>query len=370
MALTTVRGPQYMVLDMSSSNLKLAVGSYNSKTGVVSVEKVAVVPLENDSINDGQISDSFGINMALKHAWAKLGINTKNCIITTDGAFMHTRDIEIPQVAQNQISDMVKFELMGQSSSKDMDVDYIIYGDAVDPETNAKKLKVRATAALTDTIVAFRDFLKDVEKTPVALDTNQNAVRKLFDGGIINGNVSVNQSTILLIELSGATTTVTILDKGFPILTRRLQFGHNSIRQVAESMKKLQGGDNQSSLARRLNITKSDTEISVDPSDIDLWRESLADAPALQSAANAYFKSLTDAVSRTAQFAISKFHIDSISTCFLYGSGAGYKKIDKELSSQLSTQVETLNTLSTVNGPKDFMLPQFVNCCGALIRND
>lgn len=370
MALTTVRGPQYMVLDMSSSNLKLAVGSYNSKTGVVSVEKVAVVPLENDSINDGQISDSFGINMALKHAWAKLGINTKNCIITTDGAFMHTRDIEIPQVAQNQISDMVKFELMGQSSSKDMDVDYIIYGDAVDPETNAKKLKVRATAAPTDTIVAFRDFLKDVEKTPVALDTNQNAVRKLFDGGIINGNVSVNQSTILLIELSGATTTVTILDKGFPILTRRLQFGHNSIRQVAESMKKLQGGDNQSSLARRLNITKSDTEISVDPSDIDLWRESLADAPALQSAANAYFKSLTDAVSRTAQFAISKFHIDSISTCFLYGSGAGYKKIDKELSSQLSTQVETLNTLSTVNGPKDFMLPQFVNCCGALIRND
>ena len=70
MALSTVKGTQYMVLDMSSSNLKLAVGSYNSKTGVVSIEKVGVVPLELDSINDGQIGDSFGINMALKHAWA------------------------------------------------------------------------------------------------------------------------------------------------------------------------------------------------------------------------------------------------------------------------------------------------------------
>ena len=110
--------------------------------------------------------------------------------------------------------------------------------------------------------------------------------------------------------------------------------------------------------------------MSVDPSEVDLWHESLAETPALQSAANAYFKSLTDAVSRTAQFAISKFHIDSISTCFLYGSGAGYKKIDKELSNQLSTQVEVLNTISTVNGPKDFLLPQFINCCGALIRND
>ena len=370
MAVTSGKGTQYMVLDMSSSNLKLAVGSYNGKTGVVSIEKVGVVPLEIDSINDGQIADSFGINMALKHAWAKLGISSKNVIITTDGSFMHTRDLEIPQVASGQISDMVKYELMGQSNSKDMSVDYIVYGDAVDPDTNAKKLKVRATACPTESVTAFRDFLKDMEKNPVALDTNQNAVRKLFEGGIINGNVNVSQTTLLLIELNAATTTVTILEKGFPILTRRLQFGHNSIRQVAESMKKLQGGDNQSSLARRLNITKSDSDMSVDPSDIDLWHESLADAPALQSAANAYFKSLTDAVSRTAQFAISKFHIDSISTCFLYGSGAGYKKIDKELSSQLSTQVETLNTLSTVNGPKDFMLPQFVNCCGALIRND
>ena len=287
MALTTGRGTQYMVLDMSSSNLKLAVGSYNSKTGQVSIEKFGVVPLDADSVNDGQIADAFGINMALKHAWAKLGISTKGTIITTDGAFMHTRDLEIPQVGASQISDMVKYELMGQSNSKDMSVDYIIYGDAVDEETNAKKLKVRATAAPTETVMAYRDFLKDMEKSPVALDTNQNAVRKLFDGGIINGNVNVSQTTILLIELSGATTTVTILDRGFPILTRRLQFGHNSIRQVAESMKKLQGGDNQSSLARRLNITKSDTDISVDPSDIDLWHESLAEVPALQSAANA-----------------------------------------------------------------------------------
>ena len=134
--------------------------------------------------------------------------------------------------------------------------------------------------------------------------------------------------------------------------------------------KKLQNGSQQSSLARRLNITTAEAEASVPVEDIDVWNETVAETPALQSAVNAYFKSLVDAVSRTAQFAISKFHIDSISTCFLYGSGAGYKKIDKELSSQLSTQVETLNTLSTVNGPKDFMLPQFVNCCGALIRND
>ena len=96
----------------------------------------------------------------------------------------------------------------------------------------------------------------------------------------------------------------------------------------------------------------------------------LLQTPALQSAVNAYFKSLVDAVSRTAQFSIAKYHIDAISTCFLYGSGAGYKKIDKELARQLGTQVEILKNLSTVSGPKDFELGKFVNCCGALIRHD
>ncbi|MCQ2527810.1 MAG: pilus assembly protein PilM [Saccharofermentans sp.] len=362
---------QNLVLDMSSSELKLAIGSFNRKTGIVMLEKVGVVPLELDAISDGAISDSFGIEMALKHALARLEISRiKNTIITTDGSFMHTRDLELPKVKDDQLKDMVKYEIMGQGTNKDMSIDYLVYGTKKDEETQADKLLIRATAVPKDTVTDFRDFLKSMDLSPVAMDSNPNAIRKLFRDGIINGNVNITQSTLLLIELSGATTTITILDKGFPVLSRRLQFGHSNIRSVAESLRKIQGGDNQSSLARRLNITKSDSEVAVPVEDIDVWHETVAETPSLQSAVNAYFKSLTDAVSRTAQFSISKFHIDSISTCFLYGSGAGYKKIDKELSRQLGTQVEVLNTVSTVSGPRDFMLPQFVNCCGALIRED
>ena len=353
MAISFGNASQSLVIDMTSSDLKIAVGYYNRKTQVVMLEKAGIVPLESDAITDGQITDNFGVVMALKHAMARLDIRNKNCVITTDGSFMHTRELELPKVKADQLKDMVKYEIMGQGSNKDMNVDYIVYGKTKDAETNADKLLIRATAVPNDTISEFRDFLKNMDLNPVAMDCN------------------INQSTLLLIELSGKTTTVTILDKGFPKLTRRLQFGHANIRQVAESLRKLQGGgDNQSSLARRLNITKSDSEIAVPVEDIDVWHETVAETPSLQSAVNAYFKSLTDAVSRTAQFAISKFHIDSISTCFLYGSGAGYKKIDKELSRQLGTQVEVLNTISTVYGPKDFMFPQFINCCGALIREE
>ena len=347
-----------LVIDCSSSDLKLVVGNYNSKTGNISIDKMGIVPLEGDAVNDGAISDSFGIVMALKHAIARLDIRMKSCIITTEGAFVHTRDLELPVVKEDQLKDMVKYEILGQGSNRDMSIDYLVYGTTKDAETNADKIQVRATAIPTDVIKDYREFLKNMD------------LRKLFEQGIINGNVNIKQSTILLIELSSKTTTVTVLDKGFPVLSRRLQFGHSNIRQVADSVKKLQSGSQQSSLARRLNITTSEAESGVPVEDIDVWNETVAETPALQSAVNAYFKSLVDAVSRTAQFSIAKYHIDAISTCFLYGSGAGYKKIDKELARQLGTQVEILKNLSTVSGPKDFELGKFVNCCGALIRHD
>ena len=363
------RNAQQLVIDASSSNLKVVVGSYNPKTQQVNIEKAGIIPLDSETINDGAISDSFGVVMALKHALAKLDINVKSTILTIEGGFMHTRDLELPSVRPDQLKDMVKYEILGQSSNRDMIVEYIVYGKAIDEETKAEKLKVRATAIPIDVANDYKELLKNTDLTPYALDVNPNAIRKLFNGGMINGNVNVSNSTLLLIELAGKTTTITVLDKGFPVLSRRLQFGHGNIRQVAEAVKKMQGGgDKQSSLARRLNITKSDADMSVPVEDIDVWHESLIDEPSLQSAVNAYFKSLTDAVSRTAQFSISKFHVDSISTCFLYGSGSGYKKIDKELSRQLGTQVEVLNTVSTVSGPKNFSISEFINCCGALIR--
>lgn len=365
------KAASYVVIDASSSNLKVAVGSHNRKTGLVQLEKVGVVPLEMETITDGAISDSFGIVMALKHALAKMDVRNRNAIVTTEGAFMHNRDLDLPIVKVDQLKDMVKYEILGQGTNKDMLVDYIITGRIHDEESGADKYRVRATALPKDVAMDFKDFLKNMDLTPIALDVNPNGIRKLFSSGMINGSVNVTNSTLLLIELSGKTTTITVLDKGYPILSRRLQFGHSNIVAVAESVKKMQGGaDKQSSLARRLNITKSDSEAALALEEIDVWHEAVSEIPTLQSAVNAYFKSLTDAVSRTAQFSISKFHVDSISTCFLYGSGASYKKIDKELSRQLGTQVEVLNTLSTVVGPKNFELPQFVNCCGALIRED
>ena len=362
---------QQLVIDASSSNLKVAVGSYNSKTGGIVLEKVGVIPLESDTINDGAISDSFGVVMALKHALAKLDINVKSTIITVEGAYMHTRDLELPAVKAEQLKDMVKYEILGGQNNRDMIVEYIIYGKTIDEETKGEKYKVRATAVPTDIATDYKELIKNADLTPYALDINPNAIRKLFSSGMINGSVNVTNSTLLLIELAGNTTTITVLDKGFPVLTRRMQFGHKNLRQVAENIKKQQGGDKQSSLARRLNITKADTDSDTIPVDeIDVWHESLVDEPSLQSAANSYFRNLTDAVSRTAQFTINKYHIDSISSCFLYGSGAGYKKIDKELSRQLGTQVEVLHTLSTVQGPKNFIISEFINCCGALIRED
>ncbi len=360
-----------IAVDAASSNLRLVLGLYNKKSGLVQIEKASIIQLEPETVADGVIADQFGVIMAMKNTLAKLDIVSRRAIFSIEGSYLHTRDLELPAVKADQLRDMVRYEILGQSNTnRDMIVEYIIYGSTVDEETKQTKYKVRATAIPKDTAVEIRDLMKNCSLTPIALDANPNAIRKLFRTGMVNGHVNLESNTILLIELSNKTTNVTVLDKGFPVLSRRLQFGHNSIHQVAETVKKIQNNssDKSSILTRRLQVVKGEPLKPLEISDIDVWNETVKEEPSLYSAVSSYFKSLTEAVSRTAQFSISKYGLDSISTCFIYGSGAAYRKMDKELSRQLGTQVEVLTSLSTVVAPKDFVLAEYVNACGALIR--
>ncbi|MEI8200063.1 MAG: pilus assembly protein PilM [Eubacteriales bacterium] len=360
-----------IAIDAASSNLRVVQGSYNQKSGLLQIAKASIVPLEPDTISDGVIADQFGVVMALKNTLAKLDISSRRAIFSVEGSYLHTRDLELPAVKPIQLRDMIRYEILGQSNTnRDMIVEYIIYGSYIDEETKQPKYKIRATAIPKEIASDIRDLMKSCSLTPVALDVNPNAIRKLFQTGMINGHVNIEASTLLLIELSSKTTNITVLDKGFPVLSRRLQFGHSSIHQVAETVKKMQSNtaDKSSILTRRLQVVKGEPLKPLELSDIDVWNETVKDEPSLLSAVTSYFKSLTEAVSRTAQFSISKYGLDSISTCFIYGSGAAYKKMDKEMSRQLGTQVEVLTSLSNVVAPKDFVLAEYVNACGALIR--
>lgn len=360
-----------IAIDASSANLRLVQGSFNRKIGVVQVDKACVIPLEPETISDGVIADQFGVVMALKSMMAKLGIDSKRATVSVEGSYLHTRDMELPVVRTEQLSDMVRYEVLGQgNSNRDMIVEYIIYDTYIDESSKQPKYKIRATAIPKEIPADVRDLIKACSLTPVALDVNPNAVRKLFRKGMINNHVNIETSTLLLIELSGKTTNVTVLDKGFPVLSRRLQFGHANILQIAESIKKLQGtsADKASILTRRLQVVKGEPMKALEVSDVEVWNDTVKEEPSLNSAVSNYFKSLTEAISRTAQFSITKYHLDSISTCFIYGSGAAYRKMDKELSRQLGTQVEVLTSLSSVIAPKDFVLAEYINACGALIR--
>lgn len=360
-----------IAIDAASANLRMVQGTYNRKSGIVQIEKASVVSLEPETISDGIIADQFGVVIALKNMMAKLNISSRRAVFSVEGSYLHTRDLELPAVRPEQLRDMVHYEILGQSNSnRDMIVEYIIYDSFIDEESKQPKYKIRATAIPKEIASDIRDLMKNCSLTPIALDVNPNAIRKLFHSGMVNGHVSLEANTLLLIELSSKTTSITVLDKGFPVLSRRLQFGHDNIRQIAETVKKVQSSaaDKSSVLTRRLQVVKGETLKPLAISDIDVWNETVKDELSLNSAVSSYFKSLTEAVSRTAQFSISKYRLDSISTCFIYGSGAAYRKIDKEMSRQLGTQVEVLTSLSSVAAPKDFVLAEYVNACGALIR--
>ena len=52
------RGGSELVIDCSSSDLKIAVGNYNPKSGNIMIDTIGIVPLESDAINDKSVSPS------------------------------------------------------------------------------------------------------------------------------------------------------------------------------------------------------------------------------------------------------------------------------------------------------------------------
>src|ERR1035437_6313982 len=192
-----------IAVDAASSSLRLVLGIYNKKSGIVQIEKSSIIQLEPETIADGIIADQFGVIMAMKNMLAKLDITSRRAIFTIEGNYLHTRDLELPAVKADQLRDMVHYEVLGQSNTnRDMIVEYIIYGTTIDEETKQTKYKVRATAIPKDNVVEIRDLMKNCSLTPVALDANPNAIRKLFRTGMVNGHVNLESNTILLIELS------------------------------------------------------------------------------------------------------------------------------------------------------------------------
>jgi len=337
-------------IDMGSHNLHLVEGRVRDRT--VEIVHATVQPMAQGTLVDGVVKDHAGIEMAIRSALAKNSFRSTGTIVTINSTQILIKELEIPVAGPKETADMVRFEILQSSGgSKDLVVQSVSSGTSTTPK-GAKVSKVHAMALQQELVSDYYQMLKNVKLSPIALDVHQNALVKLFSGGLVNDRPMEGRS-VILVDLGATSTSVYIFTNGILAYSRLLPVGCSEVERYLILQRNGEGADHGKSL-----------------SDFDLTVDALRANTELADIVRPFFNMVSDGIQRIIQY--HKGRIDSFAPddIFLFGGATAYKGMPQTLGSILNMSVEAIRTMSRIQAPKDVRIADFINACGAMIRLD
>jgi type IV pilus assembly protein PilM len=230
-------------LDIGSGLIKLVAISHASGGPVLT--KVALTPIGNDAIVEGEIMDPGIVAEAIKGLMATAGVKTKTVVTAVGGRDVIVKKITMDRMKEVEAREVIRWEAE-QHVPFDMDnveLDFQI----LDPDGEGLQMTVLLVAAKRELVDHKLALLADVGLQPSIIDVDAFALHNAFE---INYPDAMN-GVVSLVNIGHETTNIYILDDGIPVLTRDIPVGTRRFREdlqrergqsAEEAERMLQGG--------------------------------------------------------------------------------------------------------------------------------
>jgi type IV pilus assembly protein PilM len=230
-------------LDIGSGLIKLVAISHTSGGPVLT--KVALTPIGNDAIVEGEIMDPGIVAEAIKGLMASAGVKGKNVVTAVGGRDVIVKKITMDRMKEAEAREVIRWEAE-QHVPFDMDnveLDFQI----LDPDGEGLQMTVLLVAAKRELVDHKLALLADVGITPSIIDVDAFALHNAFE---INYPEAMN-GVVALVNIGHENTNIYILDDGIPVLTRDIPVGTRRFREdlqrergqsAEEAERMLQGG--------------------------------------------------------------------------------------------------------------------------------
>jgi len=237
-------------LDIGSGQVKLAVISHGSGEPVLS--KVAMVPLADDAIVEGEVMDPGIVSDAVRTLFEQAGIKSRQVVTAVGGRDVIIKKIPMDRMKEAEAREVIRWEAE-QHVPFDMDnveLDFQI----LDPEGEGLQMTVLLVAAKRELIDHKISLLAEVGVDPAVIDVDSFALHNAFELSYPEGMSGV----VGLVNIGHEMTNINILDEGIPVLTRDLPVGTRRFREdlqrerglsAAEADRILQGFETNDLLA-------------------------------------------------------------------------------------------------------------------------
>ncbi|MBA3466520.1 MAG: type IV pilus assembly protein PilM [Gemmatimonadaceae bacterium] len=304
-------------LDIGSGLVKVAVVDHSKSAP--ELVKVAISPLPDDAIVEGEVMDPHLVSDAIRATVERVGGSMKDVVTAVGGRDVIIKRISTERVKEAQARELMRWEAEQHVPDVDsVELDFQILEDSAAPRD---QMSVLLVAAKRDLVEAKLRILSEAGISPRIMDVDAFALHNAFE---VNYPAAMN-GAVGLINIGHEVTNINVLDDGVPILTRDLPIGTRRFRE---------------DLQREHGLSSSDAEALIRGFDR---------APQLDSVIDARTEEIVTGLERAVAFLASSLKGDgqmrAVYTC---GGGSRTPGLTESLGKRLRKPVELANPLANM----------------------
>jgi type IV pilus assembly protein PilM len=219
-----------VALDIGSGLIKVAVIDHSRKEPELT--KVAIQPLMQDAIVEGEVMDPGVVAEAIQTALASADVSGKQVVTAVGGRDVIIKKIQIERVKEAQARELMRWEAEQHVpfDMESVELDFQI----LDPDGDGLEMNVLLVAAKRELVESKVRVLTDAGLEPTLVDVDAFALHNAFE---LN-HPDAMQGMVALVNIGHDVTNINLLEDGVPILTRDLTLG---TRHFSEAMQRERG---------------------------------------------------------------------------------------------------------------------------------
>ncbi|MEO5826040.1 MAG: type IV pilus assembly protein PilM [Gemmatimonadales bacterium] len=217
-------------LDIGSGYIKAVVINHGSGQPVL--EKVAIAPVADDAIVEGEVMDPMLVAEAVRSLLASAQIKTRDVVVAVGG-----RDVIIKKILMDRMSDQAARDVIRWEADQhvpfdpeNVELDFQI----LDPEGDGLQMQVILVAAKRELVESKMALLSEIGLDAAVIDVEAFALHNAFE----RNYPEAMRGVVALANIGHETTTVNLLEDGVPVLTRDLPVG---VRRLREDLQRERG---------------------------------------------------------------------------------------------------------------------------------
>jgi len=332
------RKKKVLGLDIGSSQTKIIELSVGKSKKLVNFGISKVLP---DAIVEGEIIDREAVLDSIRTLIETKGFSTKDVVLGIAGRDVIIKRITMDRMSEADTREQIKWEAEQYVpfDTNEVTLDF----DVVNPNFGENQQEVILVAAKNELINNLTSLLKDLNLTPIIIDTTAFAIQHVY----AHNYEVVPDEIVCLIHIGAGMTVINVVKGGSSLSARDVYYGVNAY--ISKLQKEV--GFNYEDAA---NAAKGTVPVGVSQDSI-------------QGVFESFVSDLGTHIERSLQFLSTVTGEEKVSRMYISGGGSSIPNLLDYLKRRFGIPIERLNPFKNIIYDPNIFVPMGADVAGPIL---